>query len=46
MTVFLYSIKGGQGKSTHAVGYAKHRGALLITNDLDTSTADIYSAAL
>ena len=46
MTVFFYSIKGGQGKTTHAVGYATHAGAVLLTNDIDTGTADIYEAAL
>ena len=46
MITFFYSIKGGQGKTTHAVGYAKHRGAVLVTNDIDTGTADIYEAAL
>jgi MinD-like ATPase involved in chromosome partitioning or flagellar assembly len=46
MTVFFYSIKGGQGKTTHAVAYAKHAWAVLVTNDLDNGTADIFEAAL
>ena len=46
MTVFFYSIKWGQGKTTHAVGYAKHAGTVLVTNALDNGTAEIYEAAL
>lgn len=46
MKTFFYSIKGGQGKTTHAVGYAKHSDAVLITNDLDNGTIDIYEPAL
>jgi cellulose biosynthesis protein BcsQ len=46
MNVFFYSIKGGQGKTTHAVAYARHRNAVLITNDVDNGTTDIYAAAL
>lgn len=46
MSVFFYSIKGGQGKTTHAVGYARYAEALLVTNDFENGTAEIYQAAL
>ena len=46
MSVFFYSIKGGQGKTTHAVGYASYADALLVTNDFENGTAEIYQAAL
>lgn len=46
MKVLFYSIKGGQGKTTHAVGYAKHTGAKLYTNDHGNNTLEIYSDLL
>ena len=46
MSVFFYSIKGGQGKTTHAVGYARYAEALLVTNDIVNGTAEIYQAAM
>jgi len=46
MSVFFYSIKWGQGRTTHAVGYARYAGALLVSNDFENGTAEIYQAAL
>lgn len=50
MKVLFYSIKGGQGKTTHAVGYAKHLASygesILVTNDFDNSTGEIYADVL
>ena len=40
--VLFYNKKGGQGKTTHAVAYASHVGAVLYTNDEDNDTLDIY----
>lgn len=42
MKVLFYSSKGGQGKTTHAISYAKHRGALYFTNDFESGTIEIY----
>ena len=36
------SAKGGQGKTTHSISYAKHRGALYFTNDYVSGTIEIY----
>lgn len=46
MSVFFYSMIGRQGKTTHAVGYASYSNALLVTNDIDTGTPEIYQSAL
>ena len=43
MRALFYSIKGGQGKTTHAIGYAKYKDALYITNDYESGTLEIYS---
>ncbi len=43
MKVLFYSIKGGQGKTTHSISYAKHRDCLYITNDHESGTINIYS---
>lgn len=42
MKILFYSSKGGQGKTTHAISYAKHRGALYFTNDYESGTLEIY----
>jgi len=42
MKVFFYSVKGGQGKTTHAIGYAKYKDALYLTNDFESGTIEIY----
>lgn len=42
MKILFYSAKGGQGKTTHAISYAKHRGALYFTNDFESGTVEIY----
>ncbi|TAA74128.1 MAG: hypothetical protein CDV28_1382 [Candidatus Electronema aureum] len=42
MKILFYSSKGGQGKTTHAISYAKHRGALYFTNDYESGTVEIY----
>lgn len=41
--VMFYSRKGGQGKTTSAIGYTHHSGANYYTNDYGNSTIDIYS---
>lgn len=46
MKILFYSIKGGQGKTTHAVWYAKHLWAKLLTNDFESGTADVYGSVL
>ncbi len=43
MRSLFYINKGGQGKTTHAISYTKHRDALYITNDYDSGTLEIYS---
>ncbi|MBU1468571.1 MAG: hypothetical protein KJ868_13125 [Gammaproteobacteria bacterium] len=40
--VLFYSRKGGQGKTTHAVGYAHYSKSSLVTNDFGNSTVSIY----
>jgi hypothetical protein len=40
--VLFYSRKGGQGKTTHAVGYAHYSKSSLVTNDFGNSTISIY----
>ncbi|WP_181703891.1 hypothetical protein [Chthonobacter albigriseus] len=42
MRALFYSIKGGQGKTTHAVSYAKHARLRLVTNDHQNGTLEIY----
>lgn len=42
MLYFVYSVKGGQGKTTISIGYAKHKKALYLTNDYESGTVDIY----
>lgn len=43
MKILFYSVKGGQGKTTHAISYAKHRDCLYVTNDYESGTLEIYS---
>lgn len=43
MKILFYSVKGGQGKTTHAISFAKYKEALYITNDYESGTLDIYS---
>lgn len=42
MRVLFYSIKGGQGKTTHAVSYAKYARLRVLTNDHQNGTLEIY----
>ncbi len=42
MKVLFYSVKGGQGKTTHAVGLAKYKNSLYMTNDFESGTIEIY----
>jgi MinD-like ATPase involved in chromosome partitioning or flagellar assembly len=42
MKVLFYSVKGGQGKTTHSISYAKYKQALYLTNDYESGTLDIY----
>jgi hypothetical protein len=46
MSILFYNMKGGQGKTTHAVGYASYAGVPLVTNDFENGTAEIYRALL
>lgn len=46
MKILFYSIKGGQGKTTHAVAYAKHAKAKLYTNDHGNNTLEVYAELL
>jgi len=41
MNTLFYSRKGGQGKTTHAVAYARHTGAHFLTFDYDNGTRDL-----
>ncbi len=43
MKILFYSVKGGQGKTTHAISYAKYKDALYLTNDYESGTINIYS---
>lgn len=40
--ILFYCRKGGQGKTTHAIGYAEHNNATYYTNDFDNGTPEIY----
>jgi hypothetical protein len=40
--VLFYSRKGGQGKTTHAVGFAHFTESNLVTNDFGNDTVSIY----
>ena len=42
MKVLVYSVKGGQGKTTVAIGYTKYKNAMYLTNDYESGTLDIY----
>lgn len=44
MKILFYSIKGGQGKTTHSISYAKHRDCFYVTNDHESGTVSIYSS--
>jgi hypothetical protein len=46
MNILFYSRKGGQGKTTHAVGFAHYTKADFITNDFGNSTTEIYAPLL
>jgi len=46
MNTLFYSRKGGQGKTTHAVAYARHSGAHFLTFDYDNGTRGLYEAML
>lgn len=43
MNILFYSRKGGQGKTTHAIGFAHYTKADFITNDFGNSTTEIYA---
>ncbi len=42
MNVLFYSRKGGQGKTTHAIGFAHYTKANFYTNDYGNSTVEIF----
>lgn len=42
MNIFFYSIIWRQGKSSHACLYAKQSGRMLLTNDVENCTEEIY----
>jgi cellulose biosynthesis protein BcsQ len=44
MNFLFYSRKGGQGKTTHAIGFARHIKADFITNDFGNSTIEIFAS--
>ena len=46
MNTLFYSRKGGQGKTTHAITYARHIGAHFLTFDYDNGTRGLYEAML
>ena len=43
MNILFYSRKGGQGKTTHAIGFAHHIKADFTTNDFGNSTIEIFA---
>lgn len=42
MNILFYSRKGGQGKTTHAIGYAHYTKSNFYTNDYGNSTIEIF----
>lgn len=46
MNTLFYSRKGGQGKTTHAVAFARHSGAHFLTFDYDNGTRGLYESLL
>jgi hypothetical protein len=44
MNVLFYSRKGGQGKTTHAIGFAHYKKADFCTNDFGNSTIEIFAS--
>ncbi|CAB5501518.1 hypothetical protein AZO1586I_823 [Bathymodiolus thermophilus thioautotrophic gill symbiont] len=42
MNILFYSAIGRQGKTTNAIGYAKHTKAKYYTNDLQNATKELY----
>jgi len=42
MNTLFYSRKGGQGKTTHAVSFARHSHSHFVTFDYDNGTKDLY----
>ena len=43
MNILFYSRKGGQGKTTHAIGYAHYSKSNFYTNDYGNSTIEIFN---
>ena len=43
MNILFYSRKGGQGKTTHAIGFAHYIKADFTTNDFGNSTIEIFA---
>jgi hypothetical protein len=46
MNTLFYSRKGGQGKTTHAVAFARYQGAHFLTFDYDNGTRGLYEGML
>lgn len=44
MNILFYSRKGGQGKTTHAIGFASYKKADFYTNDFGNSTIEIFAS--
>lgn len=42
MKIMFISLKGGQGKTTHAMSYAHHKGWKVISNDVTNGTLETY----
>lgn len=42
MKVLFYTKKGGQGKTTHSVGYAHYSNSIIYTNDFNNGTLEVY----
>ena len=42
MNILFYSAIGRQGKTTNAIGYAKHTKSKYYTNDLQNATKELY----
>lgn len=46
MKILFHSLKGRQGKTTHAISYAKYKNYKLYTNDIDNCTPEIFKGIL
>ena len=46
MNTLFYSRRGGQGKTTNAVSFARHTNAHFVTFDYDNGTRDLYEDML